>query len=220
MNYSSIDIINPPQNSNGFYTYDSVDGYGPDSVDWSYTNPDNPKNFYSPILSSAQRLPNGNTLICSGSLGYFFEIDSNNNIVWEYINPDTSNGILTQGDLPSANSVFRAIKLPLDYPALINKNLSPGRTIEQGLSQQTCNILGIKSFDFSSLIISPNPATEIVNLNFSGSITKVNVYDIFGKPILSVVKKNKINIEQLSNGIYILKIFTSDNSIIKKIIKH
>jgi len=43
--------------------------------------------FFSPRLSNAQRLPNGNTLINEGWFGRFFEVTSEGNIVWEYVNP-------------------------------------------------------------------------------------------------------------------------------------
>ena len=79
-NYSSIDIISPPLNES--FTYDLVDGnpYGPDSLFWSYTsNP--PQSFFARNVSGAQRLSNGNTLICSGPNGRFFEINPENEIV-------------------------------------------------------------------------------------------------------------------------------------------
>jgi hypothetical protein len=41
--------------------------------------------FYRPFISSAQRLPNGNTLITEGSGGRIFEVTSDHEIVWEYI---------------------------------------------------------------------------------------------------------------------------------------
>ena len=46
--------------------------FGPENSEWKYNLGSNPMDFYSPILSSAQRLPNGNTLICEGVKGYFF----------------------------------------------------------------------------------------------------------------------------------------------------
>ena len=49
--------------------------------------PSTDSEFYSAIVSSSRQLPNGNILICEGREGYFFEIDNNNNIVWEYITP-------------------------------------------------------------------------------------------------------------------------------------
>lgn len=46
-----------------------------------------PWNFFSPRISNAQRLPNGNTLINEGSFGRFFEVAPEGDVVWEYVNP-------------------------------------------------------------------------------------------------------------------------------------
>jgi arylsulfotransferase ASST len=46
-----------------------------------------PSNFFSPRISNAQRLPNGNTLINDGWFGRFFEVTSTGDVVWEYVNP-------------------------------------------------------------------------------------------------------------------------------------
>src|SRR5438132_1456598 len=43
--------------------------------------------FASHYVSSAQRLPNGNTLIDEGADGRLFEVTSAKEIVWEYVNP-------------------------------------------------------------------------------------------------------------------------------------
>jgi hypothetical protein len=43
--------------------------------------------FFSPRLSNAQRLPNGNILINEGWFGRFFEVTPDGDIVWEYVNP-------------------------------------------------------------------------------------------------------------------------------------
>jgi hypothetical protein len=43
--------------------------------------------FFSPRLSNAQRLPNGNTLINEGWFGRFFEVTRDGGVVWEYVNP-------------------------------------------------------------------------------------------------------------------------------------
>lgn len=41
----------------------------------------------STFMGGAQRLPNGNTLVCEGLNGRFFQVTADNRIVWEYINP-------------------------------------------------------------------------------------------------------------------------------------
>ncbi|WP_298339371.1 aryl-sulfate sulfotransferase [uncultured Algibacter sp.] len=222
INYSSIDIIDPPQSSNGVYIYDenNINGYGPIDSEWNYVNPVDPKNFYSPILSGAQRLSNGNTLICSGSLGYFFEIDSNNDIVWEYINPDSSNGIIAQGDIPSANPVFRATKLPFDYPAFTGKDLTPRKTIESGTSSQPCSLLTNNSLTFNKSHIFPNPTSNILNIQINKKIKKLEVYSTLGEILIKNYNENRINLSQLPNGLYIIKIFTDNSSFSQKILKH
>jgi Arylsulfotransferase (ASST) len=66
--------------------------------------------FFSQFISSAQRQPNGNTLICEGANGRFFEVTPAGEIVWEYVNPfsNVNGGIRT-------NQVFRAAKVPENW---------------------------------------------------------------------------------------------------------
>jgi hypothetical protein len=55
-------------------------------VEWEYIdNP--PHHFYGSFMGSAQRLPNGNTLICEAPKGHFFEVRPDGEIVWDYVNP-------------------------------------------------------------------------------------------------------------------------------------
>jgi hypothetical protein len=50
--------------------------------------------FYSPFISSAQRLPNGNTLITEGATARLLEVTPEHEIVWEYIYPYENFGII------------------------------------------------------------------------------------------------------------------------------
>ncbi len=53
---------------------------------WEYVG--TPKeSFYSGAISGAQRLPNGNTLICEGGRGRLFEVAPDKEIVWEFRSP-------------------------------------------------------------------------------------------------------------------------------------
>lgn len=45
------------------------------------------RSFFSSYISSARRLPNGNTLINEGMNGRFFQVTPDGEIVWEYVNP-------------------------------------------------------------------------------------------------------------------------------------
>ena len=66
--------------------------YGPAGPVWSYAAP-NPGDFTSPVISGAQRLANGNTLICSGAQGWLFEVTNTKSKVWQYFNNFTQTGI-------------------------------------------------------------------------------------------------------------------------------
>ena len=202
--YSSLDIIDPPETSPGVYTYDVVNGYGPTAAEWTYTKPVK-EDFYSPILSSGQRLPNGNTLICVGFWGEFFEIDSSNNIVWEYINPDTTDGIQTQGELASAlGAVFRALRYPTDYAAFTGKDLSPKGTIELGADLSGCSILNTETSELLNVNIYPNPVSNILNIKSTRDIDKVKIYSILGKVVMESKNTTSLNLSNLKRGVYIL----------------
>ena len=127
--FSEVMIIEPPATIPGFYNYTPDTAFGPTNADYIYEDQSaSPSPFYSSIVSSAQRLPNGNTLICEGQFGEIFEIDSNDNKVWEYINPvhNLNGNISSQGDPPpGVNILFRAIKYAPDFPAFIGRDLTP-----------------------------------------------------------------------------------------------
>ena len=135
--YSSIEEIVPPTDANGNYQLTENAAYGPSKPVWNYTAP-NRTDFFSSEISGAQRLPNGDTLICAGVLGTFFEITPKGDTAWKYVNPVVRGGVLAQGEQPGVddrghylNAVFRICRYPLNYPGLIGKDLKPAGLIEQ-----------------------------------------------------------------------------------------
>ena len=92
-------------------------------VVWEYKG-DPPISFYSFHISGADRLPNGNTLICEGAPGRVFEVTPDKELVWEYINPEY---VYSARDGIRANSLFRAHRYGPDHPALAGKDLDPGK---------------------------------------------------------------------------------------------
>jgi hypothetical protein len=64
--------------------------------------------FYSPFISSAQRLPNGNTMITEGSDGRIIEVTADHEIVWEYISP-------YWGKAMNMNMLYRAYRVPYEW---------------------------------------------------------------------------------------------------------
>jgi hypothetical protein len=109
MPFSQVVELVPPLQSDGTYTL--TDGaYGPESPVWSYQG-DPPTSFYSTIMGSAQRLPDGQTLINSGVPGTVFSVDPSGVIQWQYQNIYPSQG---------TPLLFRAPRYLLDYPGVAN----------------------------------------------------------------------------------------------------
>ena len=77
------------------------------AIAWKYQEP-RTFNFYSPRISNAQRLPNGNTLINEGVFGRFFEVTTDGDVVWEYVNPYF--GPSTAAPKAQQNAVFRVYR--------------------------------------------------------------------------------------------------------------
>jgi hypothetical protein len=80
---------------------------GTNEIAWNYQETLE-YNFFSPRISNAQRLPNGNTLINEGSFGRFFEVTRDGDVVWEYVNPYF--GLVTAPAKSQDNWVFRAYR--------------------------------------------------------------------------------------------------------------
>ena len=137
--YSSVDEIVPPVDGAN-YRLDPGVAYAPEEPVWTYTAA-TPSDFFAHNISGAQRLPNGNTLICDGVHGTLFEVTPTGKTVWKYVNPTTSSGPLRQGkpvpteqlrsgSVVPANRVYRAYRYAPDYPGLQGMDLTPGEPIE------------------------------------------------------------------------------------------
>ena len=76
---------------------------------WDYTDPNAPS-FFSPFMGSAQRLGNGNTLICESAFGRLFEVTPAGEVVWEYVIPEFAEypAPLNQFIRGAHNTCFRA----------------------------------------------------------------------------------------------------------------
>jgi len=129
--YSSIEEIVPPVDAFGNYTMPSPgEAFAPDATVWTYSY-DPPEDFFSDHISGMTRMPNGNTLICSGADGWLFEVDPSGTVLWEYINPVGVDGPVEQGtEVIERNSVFRCYRYPADFPAFEGRDLSPKGPIE------------------------------------------------------------------------------------------
>jgi hypothetical protein len=54
---------------------------------WSYTDP-MPSSFFSPYMGSVEKLWDGNISICESAFGRIFEVNTEGELMWEYVIPD------------------------------------------------------------------------------------------------------------------------------------
>lgn len=149
--YSTVDEIQPPIQTDGSYEWSPGKSFGPKHPVWSY-EAESRGDFYSFFISGAERLPNGNTLVCSGASGEFFEVTPEKKLVWKYQNPFGTEGDPVGGGAardrrprgrerpqrrrdpnaeflrsvlgpPEMNIVFRVERYAPDYPAFKNMGL-------------------------------------------------------------------------------------------------
>jgi len=182
-------------------------------VVWIYSSKNN-VDFYSTIGGSAQRLPNGNTLVCSMNDGHFFEVyPGDSSIVWEYINPMTRDGLkhVKPDNYPTYNGVFRAYRYTSDHPALTGHDLTPGNTMTGFTPDYFTpgDLTAVKNNSYDQPKKNdmlnqnyPNPFNDKTTIEFNLDESKqvsIVIYDFSGNLVKSLVNKT------YSKGNYKLK---------------
>ncbi|RMF06329.1 MAG: T9SS C-terminal target domain-containing protein [Candidatus Neomarinimicrobiota bacterium] len=228
--YSTVDEWIPPLDSAGTYGSALTAPYGPDSLVWRYQDTEG-DTFYSPRFSSAQRLPNGNTLICSGADGRFLEVTPSGEIVWEYINPVTPDGPVAQGDSVYQNDVYRVDRIPLDHPGLAGHDLTPQGPIELYLSVAGEGG-GPESYSLAAPYPNPfNPTTTIrFAVPYRGPV-QITIYSLLGEEIATLqsgsvspgwhtVSWNGKNSRQqpVPTGLYLIRLSSRETTLSRRVL--
>ena len=192
--YSTVEEIISTADVHGDYP-DPPPGqpHGPAEAAWTFTATP-PGDLYSPFVSGAQRQPNGNTLICAGSTGTLREIDPDEETVWLYVNPVNSGGPQIQGEPPSGNVTFRAVRYPSWYRGLWYRNLEPGEPIELYPPLAPVAPVAVAPFverpRFELAQNFPNPFRPSTTISFSVSApaqVRLDVYDVAGRHVTTLL---------------------------------
>ncbi len=214
---SSIAIWTPAFDENGNYLMNPQEVLGP-LIDWEYVK----AGFYSRFMSSAQMLANGNIFICEGMNGRFFEINSDKEIVWEYINPVNSNGFPTsQGGTIRQNQTFRATRYGLDYSAFFNRDMNPKGPVETNSWDLNCQLQEsspVSTFENekgADIKILGNVVKDFLALNIEGIDTAiyVRIFNLKGQLNQQFLLNNGqhlIDVSGLSKGVHCI-VFKSRN---------
>ncbi|MEL7568226.1 MAG: aryl-sulfate sulfotransferase [Dehalobacterium sp.] len=108
----------------------------PKDVDY---DPTDSFRFYSPFVSSAQRLPNGNTLITEGVGSRVFEVTPEKEIVWEFVVPFKS----------IDDYIYRAYRYPYSY---VPQAPTPNETPIERLDVRSFRVPGAASCELKNVV--------------------------------------------------------------------
>ncbi len=69
------------------------------------------------------------------------------------------------------------------------------------------------------LFIYPNPADDFISIKSNLNYTSTSILDVTGKTVKQVTSSSKIDVSNLTNGIYFIKLIGKENTVIKKFVK-
>jgi len=128
LDYSAVFEIAPIIDKDGNYVLLENNRFALEEPVWKYIAHDT-VSFYGSFISGAHRMKNGNTFINEGPKGRFFEVTTEREIAWEYLNPYRGEIRKPNGDPKNAMfmtySAFRSTFIPGDHPGLKGRDLNP-----------------------------------------------------------------------------------------------
>jgi endonuclease I/chitodextrinase len=136
------------------------------------------------------------------------------------------NGVL-KGSIPYDDTVqtttISDINVEGTVTVVITEDTTGGdRVAIDDLSWTCYTALSTDDFDVSSIKIYPNPVKNELHINLNNSFeTTVEIYNVLGRRMLNKIIQNSdvLSTENLSTGVYILKLTQGNQSITKKLIK-
>ena len=120
----------------------------------------------------------------------------------------------TDGDLTTMTRYYlvKAIKLEIT---------GSGTYLNPSIGIMATNALSSASFSENSVQVFPNPAQNEINISSTETLISSELYDVKGQKIATFNPNNTINISNLSQGIYFLKIYNNEGfRVVKKIVKY
>ena len=164
----------------------------------------------------------GNTNNFTGDL----DLSNNHNLRGIYVdNTNISNLNLRNGNNTLISSAFYATECPnltcifVDDAVYSTTNwthVDPGATFVE--TQAQCDALGTEDFSVNSFDLYPNPTKDYFLINSKSSVTKVTLYNIFGKLVKTYPSQTEYSVKGLSHGVYLIKIESEKATTTKKII--
>ena len=147
--------------------------------------------------------PNQITFLIDGEAYYTYNPSTKNNATWPF---DLDQFLLLNvaiggfsGD-PDAN--FTESSMIIDYVRVYQNNTA-----------------STEDFFSSQFLVYPNPSSETINIKTQQTVDKIEIYSTIGKMLIRETSNlKKINVSSLNKGLYLIKLYVSDQVATKKIV--
>ena len=153
-----------------------------------------------------------------------FDLEQGYDFMYVYNGDSETAPVFAGGNQLSGTSIPGPFTSTADNGAITVKFVSDSYVTGHGWEANVnCSALGIEDFgDSSGVNVYPNPSSDFVNIEAQKEIKSVKLNDASGKLILNKKSnsvQDRINIQHLPKGVYILIIELKNQKVIKKIIK-
>ena len=151
--------------------------------------------------------------------------DANANVVNWNVRYRPENGTWTSATANTNGYTITGLTGSTTYEIQVQANCGDGNASDWSASLfVTTKNVGINSWLENSVNLYPNPAKEYVDIRIDGdvNVTSMEVYDAYGKLINSmnvVENPTRINVSNLANGMYFVRVNTEAGAVTKTFVK-
>ena len=218
----------------GYQGESTVDYYvfGADESDRRYTQPVfaelDPHHFTMEAHTPTQPTISVNEIVFDGQMQSTFTITNNTEnpfTINSIENPDGYMVIETSETLPATLAVGDVLDVTVNMNVIGKGFVESTIEIVSSLGTQIIKVkidenyfTGVDENNVASFEIYPNPMNNTLYIN--GAVQDVTIFNAVGQQVLFVENANEINVTDLSEGLYFVRISDmKGNSIVKKIVK-
>ena len=151
--------------------------------------------------------------------------DANANVVNWNVRYRPQNGQWTSATANTNGYTITGLTGSTTYEIQVQANCGDGNASDWSASFfVTTKNVGINSWLENSVNLYPNPAKEYVDIRINGdvNVTSMEVYDVYGKLLnaMNVVENpTRINVSNLANGMYFVRVNTEAGAVTKTFVK-
>ena len=151
--------------------------------------------------------------------------DANANVVNWNVRYRPQNGQWTSATANTNGYTITGLTGSTTYEIQVQANCGDGNASDWSASLfVTTKNVGINSWLENSVNLYPNPAKEYVDIRIDGdvNVTSMEVYDVYGKLLnaMNVVENpTRINVSNLANGMYFVRVNTEAGAVTKTFVK-